>query len=92
MQSDADQPQGPQAAVFHLPLLSVYRIRTGTMSQHHQLSLQGKCAGIIISLLTSAFLHVLQHLHGEPLGREQSASRMVSTPGMVVCELFRGSG
>lgn len=43
-QSDEDEPRRPQATASHLPLLSIYRINTGIMSQHRQLSLLGKKA------------------------------------------------
>ena len=82
-QSDKDQPQGPQAAVFPLPCLSVHRIYTGTVSQQHQLSLQGKCADISVSMLISGSPAMSPRTSLEHHWEEKSAqspSCMVSMP------------
>lgn len=93
-QSNEDQPQGPQAAIFHLPLLSIYRIYTGTMSQQHQLSLQGKCVDIIISILTSRnpFMAPRTSLENHWEGKSAHSQLVVWSPrpSVAVCELSVG--
>lgn len=92
--------QGPATGTpgcrLPLPCLSVHRIYTGTTSQQHQLSLQGKCADISISILTSGSPAMsprtsLEHHWGEKSAHSHPIVWCLC-PSAAVCELSHASG